>query len=239
MRIKTDSNINEVYTILSESKPQLAAQEPKTSAAWNKVLREAKGKGTSMFYEYEINGNQMVHFRQTAGYDEYFVHLIVVPFAKDKYQYLHWQSSKVDVFKYTSHFFERYKERMNVKGNMKQAVKRYFKNAKSMVCVYWKNDRFVYVMDDGLVLGVADQQLGMKVGCTFVSYNLLKNSQRTSFDKIQAVVEDMRNVHMDLVGYGVSNKDSAEVIDNKFGDIREAAEEIYSWYFEEGDLRIR
>ena len=169
MKINTESNVNDVYSFLNESRAQLAAHEPKVTAMWNKALREAKGKGTSIFYEYEVGGNQLIHFHQTAGCDEYFVHLLVVPFAKDKFQYLHWQSSKIDVFKYTSHFFERYKERMNIKGNIKQAVKRYFKNAKSMVRVYWNNGRFVYVMDDGLVLGVTDQQLGMKVGCTFVN----------------------------------------------------------------------
>jgi hypothetical protein len=239
MKVKTDSKIGEVYNFLRESKAKLASNEPKAIAQWNKTLRQAKGKGTSMLYEFEIDGNQLWHLRHTDGDSEYFIHLIVVPFAKDKNQYLHWLSSEADIFKYTSHFFDRYKERMKIKGSMKQAVRQFFKKSVSMVCVYWKNDKFVFSMDDGLVLGVADQQLGMKVGCTFVDYGLLKPSQKAAFDKVQTVADEMRSLHLDLYDCGVSHKDATHVVSERFDDVRKVAEEVYSWYFESGDLKLR
>lgn len=239
MKIKTDSKLGDIYNYLRACKAKLASHEPKVLALWNKSLRQAKGKGTSILYEFEVDGNQFWHLRHTFGEFEYFSNLIVIPFAKDKNQYLNWMSSNEDIFKYTSHFFDRYKERMKVKGAMKQAVKQFFKRNKSMACVYWKNDKFVYSMDDGLVLGVADQQLGMKVGCTFVDYGHLKPSQKAAFEKVQAVADEMRVMHLGLNDCGVSHKDATQTVSEKYEDVRMVAEEIYSWYFEEGDLNLR
>jgi hypothetical protein len=240
MKIKTDSKIGEVYDFLRENKAKLASNGPKILAQWNKALRQAKGKETSMLYEFEIDGNPLWHLRHTCGNPEYYYsNLIEVPFAKDKNQYLHWLSSEEDIFKYTSHFFDRYKERMKMKGSTKQAVKQFFKKSASMVCVYWKNDKFVYSMDEGLLLGVADQQLGMKVACTFVDYGLLKPSQKAAFDKVHSVADEIRSLHLDLHRRGVSLKDAAHVVSDKIEDIQKSAEEVYSWYFESGDLVLR
>lgn len=239
MKIKTDSTYDEVYDFLKGNESKLLSNRPKANAQWNKALRQSKGKPTSMMYEYEIDGNKLYFYRHTDGEILYFVNLIEVPFAKDKSQYLDWNSRTADLFKYTSHFFDRYKERMKVNGSMKQAVKRFFKMNKSMTCVYWKNDRFVFAMDDGLVLGVVDRQLSMKVGCTFVDYGLLKPSQKTAFDKVQSIADGARALHVDLYKVGVSHKDAVQVISEKFEDVRKAAEEVYSWYFESGDLNLR
>lgn len=240
-KIKIDSSAHDLYSFLAEHNNQLASHEPKAEAMWNSLKRRAGGKteGMSMCYEFEIEGNQLAYIRHSYKDIYYNIHLMVVPFAKDKFQYLHFQTTCVDVFKYTSHFFDRYQERMKLKGSVKNAVKRFFKKSKSMACLYWKNDQVVYAMDDGLVLGVADQKLGMYVGCTFVSYGLLKASQRAAFDKVRVVADEMRELHADLYDRGLSFKDAKRVVSDKFADVQEAAEEIYSWYFEEGDLRLR
>lgn len=239
MKIRTDTNIQEIYKYLVDNNNRLLSHEPKADMMWNKALREAKGKDVSIMYEYEIDNNSFCHFRYTCADWFYFVHLIVVPFAKDKYQYLNYLSSSMDIFKYTSHFFDRYKERMKLKGSMRQAVKRFFKQSKSMACIYWKHDQFVYAFDDGLVLGVFDQRLGMKVGCTFVDYGLLKSSQKAAYEKIQTIKDKIRKEWLDLFDRGVSHKDATQVIAEKYYDVSEAAQEIYSWYFEEGDLNLR
>lgn len=238
--LKTDSNLDEVYKFLAKHKNQMATHQHKVDAKWNQQLRQFHGKYTSMLYEFEVGGNTCYHLLHGDHILYYFINVIVVPFAKDKYQYMYWHSEDRDIFKYTSHFFERYKERMNLKGSTKQAVKQFFKKSRSMACIYKnKGGQFVFAMDDGLVLGVEDERLNMRVGCTFVDYSLLKPSQRAAFDKVQTTTDDARKMHIELKDFGISHKDAGHVVSEKFESIRAIAEEIYSWYFEEGDLRER
>ena len=238
-KITTSSTLKEVYDFIYENLGKIKSYAPKIEVLWQKTLRQAKSKSTSIMYEYEVEGVQMWFYKSGRDDNYNFAHIIVVPFAKDKYQYIEWMPHEMKIHKYTSHFFERYMERMKLKCTIKQAVKQFYKGSKSMVCVYWKKDNFVYAMDDGLILGVADQKLSMEVGCTFVDYGLLKPSQKAAFDKVGTFKEELRAQQEKLAACGVSNKDATDVLSDKFQDICTAAEEVYSWYYEQGDLKLR
>lgn len=237
--ITTNSNCTKVIEFLGAHKSQLRSHDAKANIQWGKLERQSKGKNTSMFYEYELDGITCWHLRHGNGHLFHYSNLIVIPFANDKYQYIDWSSKGTYHFKYTSHFFDRYKERMNVKGSVKQCVKQFSKKSTSMVCIYRKNGQFVYCMDDGLVLGVEDEQLKLSVCCTFVSYDLLKYSQRSAFNKIQDIVGEIRKAHVELYKHGVSHENSTIVVEERFKNVSEAAAKIYSWYFETGDLKER
>lgn len=237
--LKTNSNIQEVYEFLTKNKGEMSSHNIKELAQWKKLIRQTKGQASSMLYEFKVGGNTCYSVRYVDGDTTCYSNIIVVPFANDKYQYIHWMTTFMNAFKYTSHFFDRYKERMNIKGSMKQAVKQYFKRARTMACIYRKNGQVVYTTEDGLVLGVENEDLGMRVGCTFVDYSLLKHSQRAAFEKIQEVADAVRNKHVDLTDVGLSHQDATDVVSEEYHEARQAAEEIYSWYFEEGDLKLR
>lgn len=238
-KITIESTLDDVYNFIYENYGEFMSHAPKAEMLWNKTLRQSKTQNTSILYEYEVAGVQMWLYKSGRDDKYNYAHIIVVPFAKDKYQYIEWMPHEKKIHKYTSHFFERYRERMKVKGSIKQAVRQFYKRSRSMACVYWKNDNFVYAMDDGLILGVADQKLIMEVGCTFVDYGLLKPSQRAAFDKVSTFTDELREFQARLTASGVSNKDITEMANKKFEDICTAAEEVYSWYYEQGDLKLR
>lgn len=237
--ITTSSNFSEVISFLESNKPQLKSNSAKVEIQWAKLERQSKGKNTSMLHKYDIEGVTCWHIRHGNGQMFHYGNYVVVPFAKDKYQFIEWTAQGKHPFKYTSHFFDRYKERMNIKGGIKQCVKQFSKHSVSMVCIYRKNGQFVFCMDDGLVLGVEDELLQMSVCCTFVSYDLLKDSQRTAFNKVKDVVDEIRSAHIQLHKQGVSFTDSTKLIEEKFKSVYESAAEIYAWYFETGELKLR
>lgn len=237
--LTVESTEKELYDFIIKNRKELQSNNPKAETAWFKMTSGAKGTKTSMMYEYQLDGITFWHFRYGTRSRYFYLHVAVLPFAKDKWQYVTWDNEMQNVFKYTHHFVERYKERLGLKGSMKQVFKHYLKNSNPMMCIYRKNNQIVFATNNGLVLGVEDERISMQVGCTFVDYSLLKSSHRAAFNKVQSVSEDIVRDHLKLNNIGASLSTSVAAIEAKYKDVSSAAEEVYSWYYQQGELRER
>lgn len=237
--LTVDSTKRDVAVFINSNLNKLRAQMGKAKAEWSKIVRNAKGQIPSMLYEYEVNGVKCYHYRRRTGKLFNYVHMIAIPFAKDKYQYIEYDSDALNMWKYTHHFFERYKERLGLKYSTKQVVKHYLNHTNPMICIYRKNNQIVFAIQNGLILGVDDEKLAMQVGCTFVDYNLLKVSQKAAFNKAQEISEKMVKQYEEMNKSGIPYDVCLSVLEEKYKDVRKVAEEIYSMYFEIGDLRER
>lgn len=205
---------------------------------WNKAIRENKGGPVSVWMEGNYKNNRYVLFRNAKDKKEatecsHIVHLCFVPVASGKYQAYEWFSNgRLKIF--SSHFFERYKERMNISGSLDKAIRQFYKHSNAQIYLYNKDDRFVLANEQGLTLGV--KRDGIEVCCTFVDYSLLKASQKAAFDRsmpyLEKVLEKSRKLFMD----GVDTFDAEGVCNEAYDDVCNEIEEIYAEYFNSKDL---
>lgn len=103
--------------------------------------------------------------------------------SKFNYYELLQNGSGDDIIAYTSHFLDRYQERMKVVGDRKHVLMRYRKTNQMYHRIHKRGKYCVYAMRDGLALAISEEERVTFV--TFVSYDMLKPSQKASFDKVR------------------------------------------------------
>lgn len=218
-------------------------------AKWHNLTRTEralKHTSYSMLHEYEVQGNKFWMLRcfdknkQNSGLYG-FADIALVEVGTNKYHYFDFHRDG-NVMVLTTHFFERYALRGRKKGDTKKIVRQWYKNNTVNIRIYdnEKNGHCVWACEDGLILGLLDKDRNLSIACTFVDYSLLKPSQRAAFNTIYPEIGKLVTESSDLCTKGYRNTNTRELIlSYKHKDVRDVAEEIYSLYFESGDLRER
>lgn len=236
--ITIESTRTEITDFIRKNYNRILAEEPKMLANWHKLVRNSNGK-TSILYPYNLEGVNLYYYRSGNRKTYFHEHIIEIPFAKDKCQYVEYPNNMVATWKYTHHFFERYRERLKLKCTQKQMIKHFLNHTNPMICIYRKNNQLVFATEQGLVLGVDDEKLEMNIGCTFVDYGLLKVSQKAAFNKVQQIAEEVISKHQEMSKSGIAHYVCSSILEEKYKNVCDEAKEIYSMYYEMGDLRER
>lgn len=210
---------------------------------WNKAVREAKvGQAVSLWKEGEFGNNRWVHIRhanskKTAIRKFNSTSLCFVPVAADTFQVFEWDNSgRVNI--YSSHFFDRYKERLGLKCSRDKAIRTFFRHTDVQMYVYQneENGQFAIAFKDGLSLGVHDFERDVNICCTFVDYSLLKASQKAAFDRALPNFDNVREKADKLRRNGCSTWQAEGVVNEQYEELSKCVEEIYAEYFNRYDL---
>lgn len=138
---------------------------------------------------------------------------------------------------FSIHLIKRYAERYLKKNiSVPKALSHFVYDHTGSMLIYWDgNNRLVYAINGGIMLGIADPNKHIVYMNTFVSLDMLKDSQVKSYDKIRLFVEEAKkrlayargsgNLAQCDVACGLIYKDMAEL------DLEEA-KEIYATFFE-------
>ena len=151
--------------------------------------------------------------------------------------YIDTDSGQIDL--YTCHFMERYQQRCTkLQLPMKEIVKRYALANISNICI-WRNeadDRRVFAVRQGLIFAKADREYNRWIYTTYVSNDMLGESQRES----KAVIQELLD-RQDTLFNGTRQYHPLEwymldeYITVRLRELRPQAEEIYNRYFEDAD----
>lgn len=205
---------------------------------WNKAVREYKGGSISVWMDGVYENNRYAIFRNARDKKEAVEcsnvsYLCFVPVASGKYQIYEWFSNgRLKIF--SSHFFERYEERMKISGSLDKAIKMFHKHSNAQIYLLNKDDRFVLANDQGLTLGVKRDDT--EVCCTFVDYSLLKASQKAAFDKAMPYLKEVFEKSRKLFMSGVDTFDAESLCNKLYDDVCNEIEDIYAEYFNSKDL---
>lgn len=136
-----------------------------------------------------------------------------------------------DVIVYTSHFLDRYQERMKVVGDRKHILLRLRRNNHGYHRIHHRNNRVVYAMKDGIALAIASPQRTTFV--TFVSYDMLHPSQRASFNRVRDVLTNEKRIIKDRRAEGYSDQSIIEMLQLANITIFDDAEALYDLFFQD------
>lgn len=137
------------------------------------------------------------------------------------------------------HFFNRYAERhLKKKMTISKVMSFFFYDFMGAIGIYGDDDgRFVYAIDSGIMLGIFDFDRQILFIKTFVSLDMLKESQMKSFEKVKANLDEARKRVMESRKSDNNERVNWE-FDKAYKDLLSVdateAREIYATFFEEG-----
>lgn len=136
-----------------------------------------------------------------------------------------------DIIVYTSHFLDRYQERMKVVGDRRHVLTMYRKNNQTYHRIHSKNKYCVYAMRDGLALAIASPERTTFV--TFVSYDMLKPSQKAAFDKVRLLFRKDVKIIKERRDEGYDDQSIINMLHLANADMFEGAETLYDMFFQD------
>lgn len=137
------------------------------------------------------------------------------------------------------HFFNRYAERhLKKKMTISKAMSYFFYDFMGAIGIYGDEEgRFVYAIDSGIMLGIFDFDRQILFIKTFVSLDMLKETQLRSFEKIKANLDEARKRIVESRRSDNNEKVNFE-FDKAYKDLLDVdateARDIYATFFEEG-----
>ena len=139
------------------------------------------------------------------------------------------------------HFFKRYAERFlqEPDKDLNDVILEYYKDFNCAIVMYQKDDKLVYASRDGLALAVYDERRNITHVITFISLNLLKDSQFIAWLKAQrASIKIDKLAEEELKTSGRLAPDSTHFwqLDAEETFTLKEASELYDMYFKEKDL---
>lgn len=151
------------------------------------------------------------------------------------------QSCPVPYTARSIHFFRRYAERylQDPDKNINDVILEYYKDYSCSIVMYQKDDKLVYASRDGLALAVYDKKRQINHVVTFISLNLLKDSQFIAWLKAQrASIKIDKLAEEELKSSGRLTPDSThfwQLNEEETFTLNEASE-LYDMYFKYKDL---
>lgn len=154
-----------------------------------------------------------------------------------------WES-QIDPVPYTArsiHFFRRYAERFLQQPDLEinKSILEYYKDYTCSVIMYRDGEKIVYAGRDGITLTIFDEERYIVHAVTFISFNLLKETQFAAWFKAQrASIKIDRLARMELQENGKMSPDSAmfwQLSKEEMLSLEEASD-IYSIYFKNKEL---
>jgi len=137
---------------------------------------------------------------------------------------------------YSSHLIERYAERMNIPYSMPSTLARYFKDNAFEQMIY--KDDFdnptseVYAVNDGIILAQVTEDHKC-IYRTFVSYDMLKDSQREAFEIVRNKLKSMPDDVVRLLQEtGYDKHKAGLLLDEETKKINLEAINVYKTFFE-------
>jgi len=166
--------------------------------------------------------------------------LAVAPYKYGKllYCYTGWSKGRL-MEVYTSHFFKRYQERTHSRHSYPTIVAQFLARTLSTTLLYLdeENLRAVYACRDGIILCTVDIEKQLAYYRTFVSAEMLKNTQREAYEiylkYLPQLLHDTNKRHSKEY---YSTEEYHEVLNHAPDyDIIGKAGKIYAQYWEEDD----
>lgn len=137
------------------------------------------------------------------------------------------------------HFFNRYAERhLKKKMTISKVMSYFFYDFMGAIGIYGDEDgKFVYAIDSGIMLGIFDFDRQILFIKTFVSLDMLKETQLRSFEKIKVNLDETRRRVMESRKSDDNEKVNFE-FDKAYKNLLSVdateARDIYATFFEEG-----
>ena len=151
--------------------------------------------------------------------------------------YIDTQGAQIDLFTY--HFMERYRDRTTkLQLSMMEVVKRYAINNISNICI-WRNEednRRVFAVRQGLNFAKADKFYNRWIYTTYVSNDMLGETQREAKEIIKEILDRQDKLYNDTTRYNQLEWDMLDAfLTERMKQLRPLAQEIYNSYYEDAE----
>jgi hypothetical protein len=151
--------------------------------------------------------------------------------------YIDTGGAQIDL--YTCHFMERYRDRQTkLNLPMKEVVKRYAINNISNLCI-WRNEddsKRVFAVRQGLNFAKADRLYNRWIYTTYVSNDMLGETQREAKDVIKEILDRQDTLFNGTKQYHQLEWEMLDVyITERMKQLRPLAEDIYNSYYEDAE----
>jgi hypothetical protein len=146
-------------------------------------IKPAKGKTYVKLYDYLSKHKNRWIYKIDISKHETFVHFMTYFYGKKGLVVFGLLSSEDSVNLFTSHFLNRYNERLNLNINKPEGIIHYFLTetpAYHLTYIETINDefrKFFCVIPTGVILGIEDKKNKFRKMNTFLSNNMLKGNQ--------------------------------------------------------------
>jgi len=131
----------------------------------------------------------------------------------------------------TSHFLCRYAERTGFPFSVQEALGRFSVENAYQKSIYWTEDRTVFACRQGLILAEWDKKRNFLVWKTFVSLDMLKDTQREAYEKIIVILDVMGEAY----SKAHSNRElifTSDIIETLSIGLSVEVKKIYAKYWE-------
>lgn len=229
----------EVFDVMQKDVDRLAAFSYHKEKSLMSELRKSRREMVSQSYDYHTpNADYIIVLRcNRKGY----VSRMRFAFIEETLEYVSSaiQGKSKGVVSYSVHLLRRYAERVLHDSSLPMR-KIFLKFCQDSVfaCIYTDKDYLVTATETGICLGKYDQTRDIIVNRTFVSRDMLKETQLSAWNKVERFVKvalDARNK------YGMNSKEFQAIlraIPQEMALSREEAAKIYASYFEKEDNTI-
>lgn len=238
--ITSRMNASEIAKIRIKDNERIKAFQVNKAAELRRQLKKTGAKRISTCVDFKTpNAEYKVSFNVCSG-DNFFSG--VFAYLREDNVYIAMSTPVKDKEYYMAmspHFFNRYAERhLKKKMTISKVMSYFFYDFMGAIGIYGDEDgKFVYAIDSGIMLGIFDFDRQILFIKTFVSLDMLKETQLRSFEKIKANLDETKRRVMES-----RKSDDNEKVNFEFDkayknllsvDVTEARD-IYATFFEEG-----
>lgn len=239
--ITSKMNASEIAKIRIKDNERIKAFQVNKAAELRRQLGKTGAKRISTCVDFKTpNAEYKISFNVYSGGDNFFSG--VFAYLREDNVYIAMSTPVKDKEYYMAmspHFFNRYAERhLKKKMTISKAMSFFFYDFMGAIGIYGDEDgKFVYAIDSGIMLGIFDFDRQILFIKTFVSLDMLKESQLKSFEKVKANLDEARRRVMESRKSDDNEKVNWE-FDKAYKDLLSVdateARDIYATFFEEG-----
>lgn len=238
--ITSRMNASEIAKIRIKDNERIKAFQVNKAAELRRQLKKTGAKRISTCVDFKTpNAEYKVSFNVYSG-DNFFSG--VFAYLREDNVYITMSTPVKDKEYYMAmspHFFNRYAERhLKKKMTISKVMSYFFYDFMGAIGIYGDEDgKFVYAIDSGIMLGIFDFDRQILFIKTFVSLDMLKETQLRSFEKIKANLDETRRRVMESRKSDDNEKVNFE-FDKAYKNLLSVdateARDIYATFFEEG-----
>ena len=196
---------------------------------------------TRKFFHKETNQTYILCMSQYNGVAGSII-VAEVDHGKQKWYYVISEDLTDTMDAYSAHFFKRYAEREGIPYEMPKIITRFFMENRSMVKIYESEDdlQVAFASRNGVDLCRSDKERGITKHCTYVSRDMLGDSQEEALQVILGDIDEIDDIQRNFTP---THKATMKDIDrhmalnrswaNSTDTSSQIACEIYKQYFED------
>lgn len=189
----TDSmNAKDITSIRMKDDARLAGFQRKKANELLRLMNKQKVKFISTCYDFKTPNAEYKISIWTSGGEIFYSGIF--GYVRERNVYIPMTSLEFNKDYYMAispHFFNRYAERhLNKVMSVPKAMSYFFRDFFCALVIYSDDNRMVYAINDGIMLGICDNDKHIVYIKTFVSLEMLKDSQIKSYEKIKSFMEE-------------------------------------------------